>query len=411
AALFKELAIVVVFSLLCSLLVALTLVPMLASRYLKVKPPPPPGRRDLFAEMDAWYARLIDRALHHRAAVVWTSTALFAGSLFLARFVPFELAPQADGENVQVGMRMDDGTNIAVMYEYVQLLDAGVRSAVDPNDVVFMTKDVRNNRASVDLTLTPPHERSMTSAEIADHIREQIEHTIPGADIWVNAESGIRILRQLFQRGDQGTSLELELRGYDLERAEAIMGEMVRRIEAVEGVSDVEASNRERRPERNIVFDRERIAQLGIGVQDIATAIQTSVGGRRAGVYRTGGNEIDINVRLRPEDRRSALDLQNIAVRTAAGILPVSAMIRQEEGRGPIQINRIDGQRVSYINANLEEGVALGEAVGRIREALADLPLPEGFSVYFGGEYEEQQQAQRDFLLAILTAIVLIYMV
>jgi hydrophobic/amphiphilic exporter-1 (mainly G- bacteria), HAE1 family len=103
--------------------------------------------------------------------------------------------------------------------------------------------------------------------------------------------------------------------------------------------------------------------------------------------------------------------LQNIAVRTSAGILPVSALITQETGRGPTSISRIDGQRVSYITANLEEGVALGEAVARIREALADLRMPEGFSVYFGGEYEEQQEAQRDFLLAILMAIALIYMV
>jgi HAE1 family hydrophobic/amphiphilic exporter-1 len=146
-------------------------------------------------------------------------------------------------------------------------------------------------------------------------------------------------------------------------------------------------------------------------VQDVAVAIQTSIGGRRAGVYRVGGEEIDINVRLRPEDRMSALDLQNIGVRTSAGILPVSALITQETGRGPTTISRIDGQRVSYITANLAEGVALGEAVGRIREALADLPMPAGFSIYFGGEYEEQQKAQRDFLLAILTAIALIYMV
>jgi HAE1 family hydrophobic/amphiphilic exporter-1 len=66
---------------------------------------------------------------------------------------------------------------------------------------------------------------------------------------------------------------------------------------------------------------------------------------------------------------------------------------------------------VSYITANLEEGVALGDAVNAIRRALADTPMPNGFSVYFGGEYEEQQQAQRDFLLAILTALALIYMV
>jgi HAE1 family hydrophobic/amphiphilic exporter-1 len=275
-----------------------------------------------------------------------------------------------------------------------------------------MTKDVRNNRANVDLTLKPPHERGATTTEIADAIRENVANTIPGANIWVQAESGLRVLRQLFQSGgNQGSSLELQLRGYDLEVAEQLAQTIAQRIERVAGVEDVDASNRERRPQRDVMFDRERISQLGIGVQDIAVAIQTSVGGRRAGVYRVGGEEYDINVRLRPEDRMSALDLQNIGVRTSAGILPVSALITQETGRGPNTISRIDGQRVSYITANLEEGVALGEAVGRIREALADLNMPAGFSVYFGGEYEEQQKAQRDFLLAILTAILLIYMV
>ena len=307
---------------------------------------------------------------------------------------------------------MDDGTNIAVIYEYVQLLDAGVRAAVSQDDVLFMTNDVRNNRANVDITLKPPHERSATTTEIADRIRESVENTIPGAVTWVSAEPGLRILRQLFQSGgNQGSSLELQLRGHDPEAAERLAQEITRRIELVPGVEDAETSTRERRPQRNVVFDRERISQLGIGVQDIATAIQTSVGGRRAGVYRVGGEEIDINVRLRPEDRMSALDLQNIAVRTAAGILPVSALISQERGRGPTTIYRIDGQRVSYITANLEDGVALGEAVAQIRQAIADLRIPDGFSVYFGGEYEEQRQAQRDFLLAILTAIALIYMV
>jgi HAE1 family hydrophobic/amphiphilic exporter-1 len=220
------------------------------------------------------------------------------------------------------------------------------------------------------------------------------------------------VLRQLFQSGQQeGASLQLQLRGYELDVAERVVQDVVNRIERVPGVTDVDASNRERRPQRNIVFDRERISQLGIGVQDIAVAMQTSIGGRRAGVYRMGGEEIDITVRLRPEDRLSALDVENIAVRTSAGILPVSALITQESGRGPITINRIDGQRVNYITANLEEGVALGDAVASIQEALADFPMPDGFSVYFGGEYEEQQQAQRDFLLAILTALALIYMV
>ncbi|HEX6997270.1 MAG TPA: efflux RND transporter permease subunit [Gammaproteobacteria bacterium] len=415
AMLFTELAMVVVFALLCSLFIALTLVPMLSSRFLTVRPEADEANRaGRLAALERWYARTVDHVLDRRGTVVAASAGLVIVAVLLLPLIPFELAPETDGEQIEVSMRMDDGTNIAVMYEYVQLLDTAVQEVVSPEDVVFVTNDVRNNRASVQLTLVGPDERSARSQEIADRIRAHVANTIPGADINVSAESGLWILRRLFRSGgggEGGESLQLQLRGYDLDVAEDITREIVNRIEAIPGIEDVDASNRERRPEQRIVFDRRRIAELGIGVQDIATAIQTSIGGRRAGVFRVGGEEIDITVRLRPEDRFSVLDLDNITVRTAEGILPVSALIEQESGRGPVDVYRIDGQRVSFITANLESGVALGEAVGRIQRALADLPLPDGFSLSFGGEYEEQQRAQRDFLLAIITAFALIYMV
>src|SRR5690606_1421522 len=212
--------------------------------------------------------------------------------------------------------------------------------------------------------------------------------------------------------GDQGgSSLELQLRGHDLAVAEELVQTIMNRLETVPGVVEVDASNRERRPQQNIQFDRARMAELGLSAQDVAAAIQTSIGGRRAGVYRIGGEEIDINVRLRPEDRLSVVDIDNISVRTSEGILPISALVNQEMGRGPSNIKRLDGQRISYIYAGLEAGLPLGEAVERVREALRDVQMPADFSIYFGGEYEEQQRAQRDFLLAILMAVALIYMV
>jgi HAE1 family hydrophobic/amphiphilic exporter-1 len=412
--LFRELALVVVFALLCSLVIAMTLVPMLSSRFLTIQPDLDhvnrPGR---FAAFERWYARTVDRALDRRGAVVVGALVLLAASVLLIPRIPFELAPQTDGDQISVNMRMDDGTNIAVMYEYADLLDAAVKEVVSPSDVLYMTKDLRNNRASIELTLKEPGKLSTGSTEIADRIRQHVANTIPGADIRVSAQSGLFILRRLFRSGgsDEGSSLQLQLRGYDLDLAESLVQQIASRIETVPGVEDVDASSRERRPEQRIVFDRERMAQLGIGVQDVAAAVQASVGGRRAGVYRVGDDEIDITVRLRPEDRLSPADLDNIAVRTSEGILPVSALIEQEPGRGPLTINRIDGQRVNYITANLESGVALGDAVAAIRAELADMSLPEGFSLYFGGEYEEQQKAQRDFLLAILMAFALIYMV
>jgi HAE1 family hydrophobic/amphiphilic exporter-1 len=416
--LFQELALVVVFALLCSLFIALTLVPMLASRFLTIEPDDPdpakrPVSQQMFDKLDALYGRVLDHILDRRGFVVAGTGVLLLGAILLFPRIPFELAPQTDGDEISVDMRMDDGTNIAIMYEYMGLLDDAVRDVVAADEVVYMTNDIRNNRGTIELALRDPAERGTSGLEIADRIRGRIGNTIPGADIRVSAQSGLGILRRLFQSGsnDSGASLQLQVRGYELDVAEQVVEQIASRIEAVPGVADVDASSRERRPEQNVRFDRERIAQLGIGVQDIAAAMQTSIGGRRAGIYRLGGEEIQITVRLRPEDRQSVLDLDNISVRTGDGILPVSALITQESGRGPMGVNRIDGQRVSFVTANLESGVALGDAVEAIQRELSDLVLPEGFSIYFGGEYEEQQRAQRDFILAILMAVALIYMV
>src|SRR5690606_30276752 len=169
--LFLELAVVVVYALICSLFIAMTLVPMLASRFLTVQPDVDhenrPGR---FAALERWYSRNVNRVLDHRGKVFAGAAVLLVIALLGIPLIPFELAPQTDGDQIQVQMRMDDGTNIAVIYEYAQLLDAAVKEAVSPSDVVFMTKDIRNNRAAVELTLKQPGERSVTGFELADRI-------------------------------------------------------------------------------------------------------------------------------------------------------------------------------------------------------------------------------------------------
>jgi len=101
-----------------------------------------------------------------------------------------------------------------------------------------------------------------------------------------------------------------------------------------------------------------------------------------------------------------------LRVRTGAGeILPVSSVVHSEYRRSPTDIERVDGQRVTYITANLQSGAALGDIVEELRADLRDFAMPKGFSIVFSGEYEEQQKAQTDFLISILMALVLIYMV
>lgn len=417
--LFQELAMVVVFALGCSLLVALTLVPMLASRFMTIKPDSELTEKDvgwfqkLFSRFENVYSGFLQKAIQRKALVFGVTVVMIGGSIYGWSFVAMELAPETEADDVRIDFFLSEGLNIAIADQYLEELETRVR-AITPMDQVkhFMT-DVRNGRIQIDLTLVDHSERTISSYALADDLRSRLEGVIPGGTVRVRAQSGLWILRRVFGGGGDGDeAVRLELRGHDLEEADRIADQIRNRMERIPEVRGVRSDRQEGRPEQNVVFDREKISELGLTVREVAQAIQTNVGGSRAGFFREGGEEFDIMVRLRQEDRMSTLDLDNISVTTAGGeVIPVSTVIRQESSRGPTNINRINGQRVTSITANLESGVPLGTAVEKIRDELAGLTLPEGFSISYGGEYEEQQRAQQDFMMSIIMALILIYMV
>ncbi len=414
---FQQLALVVVFALVCSLFVALTLVPMLCSKFLTTKPneavdaPRKSWFQRIFARLEEKYTELIDYTLNHKPAVFGITTILVVGCFLVVPLIPVELAPQSDADEIDIDFMMADGTNIAVQNEYLKELEEVVRANLPMDDVEHLTTDVRDGRAEVEVTMVDASERSVSTSELADQLREKVAGVVPGGDIRVSAQSGLWILRRLFGSGGN-EAVEIQLRGYNLDRAKEISQEIMLRMEEIPEISGVRIDRREGQPEQNIRFNREKIADLGLSVSEVARVIQTNVGGSRAGSFRQEGDEYPITVRLQPEDRLSTTDLENISIRAADGrVLPVSSVVSKDKGRGPTDINRINSQRVSYISATLESGVALGDAVEKIQTSLADLQLPEGFNIVYGGEYEEQQKAAADFRLSVIMALVLIYMV
>lgn len=414
---FQQLALVVVFALLCSLFVALTLVPMLCSKFLTIKPDASKAGKKkswfqrFFSIMEHKYTKLIDRTLRHRGWVFGVTGALVIGCFLLVPIIPFELAPQSDADEIDIDLMMAEGTNIAVQNEYLKELEKIVRATLPMEDVKHFTTDVRDGRAEVEIAMVGASERSMGTSELADQLREEVAGLIPGGDIRVSAQSGLWILRRLFGSGG-GEAVEVQLRGYNLDQAKKLSQEIKLRMEEIPEVTGVRSELREGRPEQNLIFNREKIADLGLTVSEVARVIQTNVGGSRAGSFREGGDEYPITVRLQPKDRLNTTDLGNISIRTPSGeVLPVSAVVSEQSGRGPTGINRINSQRVNYISANLESGVPLGEAVEKIKAKLSDFQLPEGFTITYGGEYEEQQEAAADFQLSVIMALILIYMV
>ncbi len=420
AALFQSLALVVVFALVCSLLVALTLVPMMASRFLTVDAGEQTIDQDeskswfqrAFARLENRYSTLIESLLGRRWMVFGATVVLLGGAMALWPLVSIELAPQTDANQIDIDLEMAQGTNIAVVMEYLDELEQNVKPLLPQEDMENFAKQVQPWGAEVEIRLKSADERSANTFALADSIRSKVLGSVPGADIQVDAQSGLWILRRVFSTGGGNQALQVELRGYDLDRARSISERIQSRLEDVEGVASARTGRREGRPEQNIRFLRDKISSLGLTTQEVAAAVQTNVGGSRAASYRTGGEQFPITVRLRPEDRLSVEDLDNVSIQTPNGeTAPLSTLIETDRGRGPTEIQRINGQRVTYISATLNSDAVLGEVVQRARQDLADFNLPEGFSITFGGEYREQQKAQTDFLIAIIMALVLIYMV
>lgn len=413
-ALFQALALVVVFALMCSLFVALTLVPMLASRFLNL--PSAEERKASkkgrwLVRLEGWYTDRLKLAMRHRGRIFLGTAIALALAVVCFPLIPVELAPQTDADEIDIQLEMARGTNIAVSRAFTDELEDRVRAVVPAGEVRLFSTEIRGDNAAVELKLEAQQDRTMRASDLADLVRREVDGKVPGGELDVEAQQGLWILNRVFSSGGGGGALEIELRGWDLERADGIAAEMRRRIEAVPGIADTRVSRREGRPEERLILDRERIAELGLSVQEVGRTLLANVAGIEAGRYREGGYEYPLTVRLRRQDRLGADDLESVTLRSPGGaVVALSSVVRRERGRGPVEIERVDGQRVTYVTANLESGVALGDAVEAVRAALDDLRLPTGFSILYGGQYEEQLAARRDFTISILMALALVYM-
>ncbi len=411
--LFQQLALVVVFALFCSLAVSLTLVPMLASRLLmrKASVHDNPGRfQRLFNQVDQRYATLMERNTHRRGRVLLICLGLVVAGFATVPFIPVELTPPSEAEEIDIDLFMASGTNVAVLNRALEELEIKVRALVPPGAVDHFSTDIRSGRAEIEFTLAPDSPIGTTA--LADKLRAALDGQIPGADIRVSAQSGLWILRRIFRSGGGSEDISMQIRGHDLAQAVLIGNSIRSAIEDLPGVEGVRVSRNNGRPQTDLHLDRAKIAELGLSVRDVADVIQMNVGGGRAGSYRIGGEEFPIIVRLRPDDRRNTQSLSNIPLRLpGGGIIPISSVIDPQRALGPPNIQRVDGQRITNVTANLAEGTPMGDAVVAIRERVAGISLPPGFSVYFGGEVEEQEKASADFRLSLIIALALVYMV
>ena len=179
----------------------------------------------------------------------------------------------------------------------------------------------------------------------------------------------------------------------------------------VKGVAESEISRSPGTPEMLVRVDRLKAASLGMSVAQVADTLETAVGGRRTSFYREEGDEYDIVVRLREEDRLDLSQVGRIPLRTPRGeLIYAEQVVQMQRQEGPVEINRVDQERIIYVSGTIADR-DLGSIIGDLEVELAKINRPDGYEFEFGGEWQDQQEAFRELLFAAILALILVYMV
>ncbi len=418
---FQQLAYVVSFALICSLIIALTVVPVLCSKLV--------GHREAsgaLGALDRWagriqddmadtYGQVITWALDLKALVTLSSVALFAGTMYLIPLIGVELQPEVDEGEIRVNVELEPGTRVEVTNEVMQeLWGIAVDNAPEISTSMVNAGGSSGgsgggaNRGELRLSLVPQDQRTRTAKEVANELRPMLQ-VHPGMLIRT------RVSRGMFRRGrggnEDGDRLAVEIRGHNIETAAQLAETIRERMSTVDGVAEAQISQRPGMPEMLVEVDRMKAANMGLNVSDIATTLETAIGGTRSSMYRKDGDEFAILVRLREQDRLNLQSVGEVPLTTATGrTIPAQSVVSLRRQEGPTFISRVDSERRLYVTGAVTDR-DLGSVIGDLDVVLGEIPMPEGFSIEFGGEFEEQQEAFRDLLFAAILALVLVYMV
>ena len=456
--LFGDQALTVTFSLAVSLIVALTLIPMLASReFLRggdaAAETPAPGHTNavqrvlgkvafsislvvarivkyvvggigmlvrgilylphkvfdlVFGSIARTYPPTLDVVLRHRLLVLGGALVLLAGSLTLFGSLGQELMPELIQGQFNVSTELTPGTHLEVTSNQMDGIEA-FAAGLDGVQTVYavigtsseqggIAGEKRENIAELTVTMFPPASREREEA-----LMNQMRPVLDRGD-----------LEYRFARPSYfsfRTPIEVEIRGYNLSLLARLADQLVGEMREIPGLADVKSSTEGGNPELQIRFDRERLTAMGYTVTQVANLVRSKVLGDVATDLTREDRTIDIRLRADEQYRNSARDLDNLNIAQEGTItIPLSSVADVVELEGPAEIRRADGERTALITANLV-GRDLGSASEDILRALDAMAFPTGFDYRIGGQRQEMETSFESMQMAIALAVFMVYLV
>ena len=410
---FQDMALTVSFSLLSSLVVAITLVPMMCAVIVRkmdvMRAPKFLGFLNVFIDM--WdkaidrindvYKNVLAWVMRHRKFTVLVAVVTFAGSLALIPFTGLEFIPVVDEGGLSITVDMPDGTRLEETNAAILFVEE-IAAQIPEMDTVMST--VSAESGSVTCQLVGMRDRTRSTKQVAEDIRMQIQQ-IPGADISIS-ETG-----SMMGGAFGGSGIAYEVSGAEFDMLESIANQMVQIVESVEGTREVTTSLSEGRHEVQITVDRDRASMVGLTASQIASSVRLALEGRVATKLKQDGVEIDVRVTYPDSAKDNIEQLRGLILKTPmGGDIPLSSLANLEIVEGPTSIMRSNQMRLVNVSASVLER-DLGTVDAEVRAKLDTLALPDGYAYEVGGQMELLDDAVESLLLMFVMAICLVYMV
>lgn len=416
----RSFSIVIVISILLSLLVSFTLVPLLTSRFAKLKEfdlKKPFDRFLLWIEHIITWLRLTmisgtRWALNHKRITIGAATVLLFGSFYLVGggFIQTDFMDAGDRGEFLVTMELD---RTATLEQTNGMCFAIEKKMLEYPEVtkVFTKVGVKSGTLSVteapygaefNVQLVDRDKRTMNSKLFSKKLQNELGSTFPGPKFKIS---------ELSMMGNTTTPLEIYVRSIDFEKAKAYSEIVTRELRDIKGTTDIESTVESGDKEIVIRFDREKLAKLGLTIGEVGSQMYISFEGNRDLKFRDGSNEYDLFISLDEFDRKSKSDIENIAFTNRSGqLIKLSQVADITEGESPSTLIRFKKMPSVRITGNMI-GKTIGTVGDEIKARLAQNPMPAGVDVYYAGNMEQQSKSFASLGIAFLASIIFMYLI
>jgi HAE1 family hydrophobic/amphiphilic exporter-1 len=411
---FRSFGVTVAFAIAVSLLVSFTLTPMLSSRFLKVKPGGHSAKESRFySAIDRAYGASLRWSLRHRWVIAALALATTLSMWPLLHTIGKTFLPLDDQSEFEVIIQTPGGYTLERTDALFQDIERELRSLRGVTDVLTTIGDttgkVRPGEGDVTIgsiyvRLTDLSARTYSQLDVMHDARTMLAR-YPELRVSVQTVSAFR------GGGTRQSEVEFSLLGPSLEKLTAYSDQITQQMRAEKGLVDVDTTLSVRKPELRAAIDRERAAEFGIQVEDIAATLGILVGGSPVSKYKEEDEQYDVWLRAEKSARDDPIQLYEMTVWSPkAQLVKVASLVRLEEARGPAQIERQNRQRKVAIFANLD-GIPLSAAVTRIERMVFDLNMPSAYQLTFSGRAKALEETIQNFLTAFVLSLVFMYMV